>query len=230
MKTWGACLLVLALAGCGGGKKDTVVPAKAAPTPAKDAAPWPAPADPMKLTEAGGTDAGDARVRLPAHPRASRRLRQREPMPVPAGIGIDIDDPAVQRLQAPDGSIGYGGISPPCADTVHLSAAHAFPGRRAPHGGEGEPVQHARRVLHGMGRPARPRTASAATASPRRRSRSTSTASPTGRIRGRSSSRTSGRSQSSSGRLRPRFLRASPRAKLRAWRRSRRTPSSVGRS
>jgi hypothetical protein len=34
---------------------------------------------------------------------------------VPAGIGIDTHAPAVKRFRAPDGSIGYGGISPPCA-------------------------------------------------------------------------------------------------------------------
>jgi hypothetical protein len=34
---------------------------------------------------------------------------------VPAGIGIDIHAPAVRKFRAPDGTIGYGGISPPCA-------------------------------------------------------------------------------------------------------------------
>jgi len=34
---------------------------------------------------------------------------------VPAGIGIEIHDPAVGRFKAPDGSTGYGGISPPCS-------------------------------------------------------------------------------------------------------------------
>jgi len=123
MKTWGACLLVLALAGCGGGKKDTVVPAKAAPTPAKDAAPWPAPADPMKLTEAAGlTPETHEFVFLHIHAHLDVFVNGK-PMPVPAGIGIDIDDPSVRRLAAPDGSIGYGGISPPCA-TPCISPLH----------------------------------------------------------------------------------------------------------
>jgi len=123
MKTWGACLLVLALAGCGGGKKDTVVPAKAAPTPAKDAAPWPAPADPMKLTEAAGlTPETHEFVFLHIHAHLDVFVNGK-PMPVPAGIGIDIDDPSVRRLNAPDGSIGYGGISPPCA-TPCISPLH----------------------------------------------------------------------------------------------------------
>lgn len=123
MKTLGACLLVLALAGCGGSKKDTVVPAKAAPTPAKDAAPWPAPADPMKLTEAAGlTPETHEFVFLHIHAHLDVFVNG-EPMPVPAGIGIHIDDPSLQRLQAPDGSIGYGGISPPCA-TPCISPLH----------------------------------------------------------------------------------------------------------
>ena len=37
------------------------------------------------------------------------------PVTVPAGIGIEINDPAVKRFKANDGSIGYGGINPPCA-------------------------------------------------------------------------------------------------------------------
>jgi hypothetical protein len=35
---------------------------------------------------------------------------------VPAGIGINIADPAVKRFKANDGSTGYGGIDPPCAE------------------------------------------------------------------------------------------------------------------
>jgi hypothetical protein len=115
MKTWGACLLVLALAGCGGGKKATVVPANTAPTPANDAAPWPAPADPMKLTEAAGlTPETHEFVFLHVHAHLDVFVNG-EPMPVPAGIGIDIDNPSVRRFEANDGSTGYGGISPPCA-------------------------------------------------------------------------------------------------------------------
>jgi hypothetical protein len=34
---------------------------------------------------------------------------------IPAGIGINIDDPAVHRFTAQDGSTEYGGIDPPCA-------------------------------------------------------------------------------------------------------------------
>jgi hypothetical protein len=61
---------------------------------------------------------------------------------VPAGIGIDISDPAVHRFPNPDGSIGYGGISPPCKDpcisplhthqpdgVLHTESARAHPNR-----------------------------------------------------------------------------------------------------
>ena len=124
MKAWGACLLVLALAGCGGGEKDaTVAPPKTAPTPAKDAAPWPAPADPMKLTEAAGlTPETHEFVFLHVHAHLDVFVNG-ETMPVPAGIGIDIDNPSVRRFEANDGSTGYGGISPPCA-TPCISPLH----------------------------------------------------------------------------------------------------------
>jgi hypothetical protein len=117
MKPWSAALLVLmlALAGCGGGKKDAVAPAKAAPTPAKGAAPWPAPADAVKLTrKAGLTPETHEFVFLHVHAHLDVFVNGK-PVLVPAGIGIDVANPAVQRLQANDGSIGYGGISPPCA-------------------------------------------------------------------------------------------------------------------
>jgi hypothetical protein len=123
MKAWGACLLVVALAGCGGGKKASVAPPKTAPTPAKDAAPWPAPTDPMKLTEAAGlTPETHEFVFLHVHAHLDVFVNG-EPMPVPAGIGIDIDNPAVRRFKATDGSIDYGGISPPCA-TPCISPLH----------------------------------------------------------------------------------------------------------
>ena len=117
MKTWSAGLLVLmlTLTGCGGGKKQAAAPAKAAPTPAKGAAPWPAPADPVKLTrKAGLTPETHEFVFLHVHAHLDVFVNGR-PVVVPAGIGIDVTNPAVQRLQANDGSIGYGGISPPCA-------------------------------------------------------------------------------------------------------------------
>jgi hypothetical protein len=46
-----------------------------------------------------------------------------EPVVVPAGIGIDIHNPAVRRFKATDGTTGYGGISPPCAN-VCISPLH----------------------------------------------------------------------------------------------------------
>jgi hypothetical protein len=125
MKAWHACLLVLvaALAGCGGEKKATILPAHAAPAPAHGAAPWPAPADPMKLTrKAGLTPEPHEFVFLHVHAHLDVFVNGK-PMPVPAGIGIDIDNPSVRRFKAPDGSIGYGGIKPSCA-TPCISPLH----------------------------------------------------------------------------------------------------------
>src|SRR5258705_11402653 len=115
MKRWSACLLVLVLAGCGGSGKEAAVPTQPAPTPAKGAAPWPAPADPMKLAErAGLTPETHEFVLLHVHAQLDVFVNG-DPVVVPAGIGIAIDDPAVKRFKAEDGSTGYGGIDPSCA-------------------------------------------------------------------------------------------------------------------
>jgi hypothetical protein len=42
---------------------------------------------------------------------------------IPAGIGINVRDPAVHTFPAPDGTIGYGGINPPCKK-VCISPLH----------------------------------------------------------------------------------------------------------
>jgi hypothetical protein len=115
MKRWSVCLLVLALAGCGGGgKKAAVVPTQTTPTPANGAAPWPAPADPMKLTEeAGLTPETHEFLLLHVHAHLDVFVNGR-PVTVPAGIGIEIHDPAVHSAKQ-KGSIVYGFIDPPCA-------------------------------------------------------------------------------------------------------------------
>jgi len=106
---------VLALAGCGGGAKTTTVPAGPAPTPAKHAAPWPAPADPMKLAEkAGLTPETHEFVFLHVHAHLDVFVNGK-PVTVPPGIGIAIHDPAVHHAKESDGSMAYGFIDPPCA-------------------------------------------------------------------------------------------------------------------
>jgi hypothetical protein len=115
MRAWALCLLVLALAGCGGSGKKTPTPVRAAPTPAKDAAPWPAPADPMKLTEKAGLTP-ETHEFLLYHVHAHLDVFVNgTPVTVPAGIGINIHDPGVHSAKAKDGSTVYGFIDPPCA-------------------------------------------------------------------------------------------------------------------
>ena len=116
MKTWGACLLVLALASCGGGKKTTVVTTGAAPTPVVGAVQWPAPPNPMQLTRKAGL-VPETHEFLKYHVHSHLDIFVNgTPVVVPAGIGIDIDNPAVHSGTAADGSPAYGSIDPPCAE------------------------------------------------------------------------------------------------------------------
>ena len=114
MRGWAICLLVLALAGCGGGGKKITAQAGPAPTPTNDAAPWPAPADPMKLTKkAGLTPETHEFLLLHVHAHLDVFVNG-SPVTVPAGIGIDIHDPGVHHAKQKDGSLAYGFIDPPC--------------------------------------------------------------------------------------------------------------------
>src|SRR5437763_6234113 len=76
---------------------------------------WPAPFNPMQLTrKAGLTPEKHEFVFLHVHSHLDVFVKGKK-VRVPAGIGINIDDPAVRRYLLTDGTIGYGGISPPCA-------------------------------------------------------------------------------------------------------------------
>src|SRR5205809_6948496 len=113
MKRWVPLLVMLVLAGCGGGKK--VVEQGAAAEPAKGAAPWPAPANALALTrKAGLTPETHEFVFLHVHSHLDVFVNG-NPVIVPAAIGINIHDPAVKRIPLQDGTSGYGGINPPCA-------------------------------------------------------------------------------------------------------------------
>src|SRR3954470_949121 len=76
---------------------------------------WPAPPNPMALTRAAGlTPETHEFVFLHVHSHLDVFVNGKKVL-VPAGIGIDIHAPAVRRFKAPDGTVGYGGITPPCA-------------------------------------------------------------------------------------------------------------------
>jgi hypothetical protein len=115
MKRCAAAVLLLTLAGCGGKKQSAETTTRPAPTPATGAAPWPAPPSPMALTrKAGLTPETHEFVFLHVHSRLFVFVNGK-PVTVPAGIGIEINNPAVHSGTLPDGSTGYGGIAPPCA-------------------------------------------------------------------------------------------------------------------
>jgi hypothetical protein len=76
---------------------------------------WPAPANPIALTrQARLTPETHEFVFLHVHAHLDVFVNGKKVL-VPAGIGIDTHAPAVRRFRAPDGTTGYGGISPPCA-------------------------------------------------------------------------------------------------------------------
>ena len=96
---------------------------KPAPKPAHGAAPWPAPADPLRRTLAAGL-APERKETFTHHVHAhldvfvnGRRVV------VPAGIGINIKDPGVKVFRdTPDGSKAYGRIelcAKPCISPLH---------------------------------------------------------------------------------------------------------------
>ena len=96
---------------------------KPAPTPAHGAAPWPAPADPLRRTLAAGL-LPERKETLTHHVHAHLDVfvNGRRAV-VPAGIGINIEDPGVKVFRdTPDGSKAYGGIelcAKPCISPLH---------------------------------------------------------------------------------------------------------------
>src|SRR3954447_660684 len=129
-----AAVLVLALCflGCGSSKKSSssteqAYTAPAAPPPAKDAAPWPAPPNPLVTTRAAGL-VPERREQLQYHVHAHLDVFVNgRPVPVPAGLGINISDPGVHSGPDPTGSgNSYGGIqlcAKPCISPLHTHDA-----------------------------------------------------------------------------------------------------------
>ena len=111
---------VIGAVGIGPVMAKTVTPP--APKPARGAAPWAAPADPLRLALAAGlrperkeTLIHHVHSHLDVFVNGARVI-------VPSGIGINIHDPAVKRFKVPDGSTAYGGIqlcAKPCISPLH---------------------------------------------------------------------------------------------------------------
>jgi hypothetical protein len=81
------------------------------PKPGKGAAPWPAPADPLRRAVAAGLKP-ERKETLIHHVHSHLDVFVNgKPIRVPAGIGINIHDPGVKTFATPDGSKAYGGIS-----------------------------------------------------------------------------------------------------------------------
>jgi hypothetical protein len=119
----GVCsVAAIGAAGIGAVAAKTVAAPAPAPKPARGAAPWPAPADPLRLTRAAG-------LRPERHETLIHHVHSHLDVfvngvrvIVPAGIGINIHDPGVKRFKAQDGSTAYGGIrlcDKPCISPLH---------------------------------------------------------------------------------------------------------------
>jgi hypothetical protein len=115
--------VVTVLAAAAVGAIAAAIVVKPAPKPAQGAAPWPAPADPLRLTLAAGlTPERKESLTFHVHAHLDVFLNGRRVV-VPAGIGINIKDPAVRVFtDTPDGSKAYGGIelcAKPCISPLH---------------------------------------------------------------------------------------------------------------
>jgi len=128
---WSAAVLVAALVpSCA--PSCAPAPAGPAPTttttiqpvarPATEPAPWPAPPNPIALSAKAGLASEPAEV-LAYHVHSHLDVFVNgQPQVVPAGIGIDISNPAVQKFDLDNGTVGYGLAEPctaPCISPLH---------------------------------------------------------------------------------------------------------------
>jgi hypothetical protein len=101
----------------------TPLTSSSTPPPAAAKVLWPAPSNPLALTRKAGLVPERAEI-LVHHVHSHLDVFVNgTPVVVASGIGINIADPAVHRFPNPDGSIGYGGVHPPCAQ-VCISPLH----------------------------------------------------------------------------------------------------------
>jgi hypothetical protein len=117
-----AALLAMVLAACGGAAGAGTSASAPAETPATGAAPWPAPPDPMGLSQKAGL-AGEPVERLQYHVHSHLDVFiNGQRTEVPAGIGIDTSNPAVKQFPLDGGAVGYGlqaECATPCISPLH---------------------------------------------------------------------------------------------------------------
>jgi hypothetical protein len=119
-----ACAVLVA-ASCGGSVGSVAPPSTngATASPAGGLTlDWPAPPNPMELAlKAGLKPQPKEFLNTPVHAHLDVFV-DGKPVAVPAGIGVNIDDPAVQMQDMPDGTKRYGGIqlcNDPCISPLH---------------------------------------------------------------------------------------------------------------
>ena len=130
-----AALLAMALSACGGSggsggggsvtSTGFTAPETSSPpveTPATGATPWPAPADPMGLSQRAGL-AGEAAESLQYHVHSHLDVfLNGTRVEVPAGIGIDTTNPSVGSFTLDSGQTGWGlksECTTPCISPLH---------------------------------------------------------------------------------------------------------------
>jgi hypothetical protein len=115
-------VVVLVAAGAGVVGAASVSTPAPAPKPAHGAAPWPAPADPLRRVLAAGLQP-ERKESFIHHVHAHLDVFVNGALViVPAAIGINVRDPDVHVFKVPDGSKAYGGIrlcDKPCISPLH---------------------------------------------------------------------------------------------------------------
>ncbi len=119
---------------------------------ANDPEPWPRPPNQMALAvKAGLVPETAEQLEYHVHSHLDVYVNGQHII-VPAGLGIDITNPGVHNGHVTDGHTALRRHQPAVRRAVHLAAAHARRQRRPAHRVVDAEGQHARPVLHRVGR------------------------------------------------------------------------------